>query len=92
MKVLQSLRKRTKTGVSVWCFCYDAEMKLHYAVGGEDVKVIKAVDRQHLRTIFNSFLSYGYSPKLPQKKQMLVADPWKSQLPLEDQLALAELA
>ena len=91
MKVLSSLRKRTKTGVSVWCFCYDAEMRLHYAVGGEDLKVIPAKDRKHLRELFNNFLGYGYTAKLPKPKQQLVADPWESQLPLQEQLALAEL-
>jgi len=92
MKVLASLRKRTKTGVSVWCFCFDPEMKLHYAVGGEDLKVIPATDRKHLRAIHQNFLAYGYTAKLPKpKKQLLVADPWASQLPLEEQLALGAL-
>ena len=92
MKVLSSLRKATKTGVSVWCFCYDAEMRLHYAVGGEDPKVIPAKDRKHLRAIYDNFRAYGYTAKLPKpKKQLLVADPWASQLPLEEQLALGAL-
>ena len=97
MKVLSSLRKRTANGVSVWCFCYDAEMQRHYAVGGEDLRVIAAIDRKHLKQIFNNFLSYGYTRKLakpkaaPKKQKMLVADPWASQLPLDEQLALANL-
>jgi len=90
MKVLSSLRKRTKTGVSVWCFCYDAEMKQHYAVGGEDLKVIPATDRKHLRALHQNFLGYGYTAKLP-KKQLLVADPWESSLPLDLQLELGAL-
>ena len=96
MKVLTSLRKRTKSGVSTWTFCIDHEMKVCYAVGGEDLKVIKAVDRVHLRTIYNNFLNYGYTRKLPplpvEKKELLVADPWESELPLHLQYELAELS
>ena len=91
MKVLASLRKQTKTGVSTWTFIHDAEMKVFYAVGGEDLKVIPANDRKHLRQIFNNFLGYGYTRKLSNKKQMLVADPWESQLPLQLQNELAAL-
>ena len=91
MKVLASLRKQTKTGVSTWTFIHDAEMKVFYAVGGEDLKVIPANDRKHLRQIFNSFLGYGYTRKLSTKKQLLVADPWESQLPLQLQNELAAL-
>ncbi len=91
MKVLSSLRKRTKTGVSVWCFCYDAEMRVHYAVGGEDLKVIPANDRKHLKELYNNFLGYGFTAKLPKPKQQLVADPWESQLPLQLQHELAAL-
>ena len=91
MKVLSSLRKLTRTGVSVWCFCYDAEMKQHYAVGGESLKVIPAKDRKALKELYNNFLGYGYTAKLPKPKQQLIADPWASQLPLNEQLALANL-
>ena len=91
MKILASLRKQTKTGVSTWTFIHDAEMKVFYAVGGEDLKVIPANDRKHLRQIFNNFLGYGYTRKLSNKKQMLVADPWESQLPLQLQNELAAL-
>ena len=91
MKVLASLRKQTKTGVSTWTFIHDAEMKVFYAVGGEDLKVIPANDRKHLRQIFNNFLGYGYTRKLSNKKQLLVADPWESQLPLQLQNELAAL-
>ena len=95
MKVLASLRKSTKTGVSTWTFIHDAEMKVFYAVGGENLKVIPATDRKHLREIFDNFVSYGYSrklaPKKQPKKQQLVADPWASELPLNMQLELAAL-
>ena len=91
MKVLSSLRKLTKTGVSVWCFCYDAEMRVNYAIGGEDLKVIRVKDRKALRELYNNFLGYGYTAKLPKPKQQLVADPWESQLPLQLQHELAAL-
>ena len=97
MNVLSSLRKRTKTGVSVWCFCHDAEMGINYAVGGEDLKVIRVENRRALKELYNTFLGYGYTRKLPKpkpakKQKMLVADPWASQLPLQEQLALGALA
>lgn len=66
MKVLASLRKRTKGGVSTWTFCVDNEMKVCYAVGGEDLRVIPAKDRKHLRAIFQNFMSYGYTRRLPK--------------------------
>ena len=100
MRVLASLRKATKSGVSTWTFVHDAEMKVFYAVGGEDLKVIPANDRKHLRQIFDNFVRYGYTRKLAKKqpakpvkvnKQLLVADPWTSELPLQMQLELASL-
>lgn len=69
MQVLASLRKRTKSGVSTWTFISDNEMKVCYAVGGEDLKVIRATDRKHLRTIFQNFLTYGYTRKLPKLEE-----------------------
>ena len=66
MQVLASLRKRTKTGVSTWTFIVDNEMKVCYAVGGEDLKVIRANDRKHLCAIYQNFISYGYTRKLPK--------------------------
>ena len=93
MQVIASLRKRTRSGISVWNFCFDKEMNAHYAVGGEDLKVIRADDRKHLRTIYNNFKRYGYASKLPAiKKQQIIADPWSSQLPLDMQLELDALA
>ena len=79
MQVLSSLRKRTKTGVSTWTFIHDREMKVFYAVGGEDLKVIPANDREHLRSIYNNFVSYGYTRKLIVEKsvdkQQFIDDP-----------------
>ena len=91
MQVIASLRRRTKSGISTWNFCYEAETNQHFAVGGENLKVITCEDRAHLRTVFNNFKRYGYKTELP-KKQMLVADPWQSELPLDMQHQLAALA
>jgi len=96
MQVLSSLRKRTKTGVSTWTFIHDREMKVFYAVGGEDLKVIPANDREHLRSIYNNFVSYGYTRKLPVEKsvdkQLFIDDPWSSELPAKLQMQLEALS
>ena len=96
MQVLSSLRKRTKTGVSTWTFIHDREMKVFYAVGGEDLKVIPANDREHLRSIYNNFVSYGYTRKLIVEKsvdkQQFIDDPWSSQLPAKMQMELEALS
>ena len=93
MQIIASLRKRTKSGISVWNFCFDKEMNAYYAVGGEDLKVIRADDRKHLRTIYTNFKRYGYASKLPAiKKQQLISDPWDSVLPVDMQLQLDALA
>ena len=93
MQVLASLRKRTKTGVSTWTFIIDNEMKVCYAVGGEDLKVIRATDRKHLRQIYNKFQSYGYTRKLSAapKKEQYISDPWASSLTPELQQELEAL-
>ena len=90
MKVLASLRKQTKSGISTWTFIHDAEMRVHYAVGGTDLKVIPAKDRKHLRQIFDNFVRYGYSRKLAKKQ--VINDPWKSELPAQMQMELEVLA
>ena len=94
MQVLASLRKRTKTGISTWTFIVDNEMKLCYAVGGEDLKVIRATDRKHLRQIYTKFQSYGYTRKLsaPPKKEQYISDPWSSELPAKMQMELEQLS
>ena len=96
MKVLASLRKQTKSGISTWTFIHDAEMKVFYAVGGENLKVIPANNKDHLYEIYDNFVGYGYTRKLTNppapKKQMAIEDPWQSQLPTELQLKLAALS
>lgn len=95
MQVLSSLRRRTKSGISVWHFCRVAETDQYFAVGGDDMKVISATDRKHLRQIYENFKRYGYASKLrpiKAKKSAPIADPWESTLPLDLQLQLDSLA
>ena len=92
MKVLASLRKQTRQGISTWTFIHDTEMKVFYAVGGKDLKVIPAKDRAHLRQIFDNFVRYGYSRKLVKKQPVVINDPWKSTLPADMQMELEMLA
>ena len=91
MQIIASLRKRTKSGVSVWQFCYDKEMDAHFAVGGEDLKVIRANDRKHLRTIYTNFKRYGYAEKLAPKR-VYINDPWSSEMPAGMQMQLEALS
>ncbi len=91
MKIIASLRRRTKSGISVWNFCYCEETKQHFAVGGENLKVIAATDRKHLRLIYNNFRKYGYAEKLAPKK-VFINDPWSSDLPINMQMELEALA
>ena len=95
MQLLASLRRRTKTGVSVWHFCHVRETNQYFAVGGDDMKVISATDRKHLRQVYENFKRYGYTSKLrpiKAKKSAPIADPWESELPLDLQLQLDSFA
>jgi hypothetical protein len=95
MQVLSSLRRRTKTGVSVWHFCHISETDQYFAVGGDDMKSIPCTDRKHLRQVYENFKRYGYASKLRPiraKKSAPIADPWDSKLPLDLQLQLDALA
>jgi hypothetical protein len=90
--VTATLYKRQKDqSVSTWNFMIISESDQFYAIGGDNLKVIAATDRKHLRAIYNSFLRYGYSSKLPTKQQV-ISDPWESVLPLQEQLLLDSLA
>ena len=92
MQVLATLYKRTKDGnLSAWNFCVVEETQQCFAIGGGDLKVISALDKKHLRNIYQSFIRYGYKTEVPAKK-MLISDPWESQLPLEEQLLLDSLS
>lgn len=91
MKVLSELKKATKTGISVWTFCYVEDTNSFFAVGGDQMKTIVADDRTHLRQIYNNFVKYGYKTKLP-KKQAFISDPWDSLLPINMQQELELLS
>ena len=90
MQVIASLRRRTKSGISVWHFCYDKELNRHFAVGGDNLEVKSAASRKHLRQMYDNFKRYGYRKELPPipRKSALIADPWESVLPLDLQLQL----
>ena len=93
MQVLSSLRRRTKSGISVWHFCYDKETNRFFAVGGADLEVKPAASRKHLRQMHENFKRYGYrkdlpAPKKAAKAKAFIADPWDSMLPLDAQLQL----
>lgn len=97
MQVIASLRRRTKSGISVWHFCYDKELDRHFAVGGDNLEVKSAASRKHLRQMYDNFKRYGYRkdlpPVKPAKKAMApIADPWDSLLPLDLQLQLDAVA
>jgi len=94
MNIIASLRKNTKQGVSTWTFVVDNEMKVCYAVGGLDLKVIPATDRNHLRAIYQKFMTYGYTRKLSAapKKEQYISDPWSSELPAAMQQELEALS
>ena len=92
MQVLATLYKRQKDdSISAWNFCVVAETQQCFAIGGGDLKVISAMDKKHLRNIYQSFVRYGYKAEVPAKK-VLISDPWESELPLKEQLLLDSLA
>ena len=92
MQVLATLYKRQKDdSISAWNFVVVAETQQCFAIGGGDLKVISAMDKKHLRNIYQSFVRYGYKTEVPAKK-MLISDPWESELPLKEQLLLDSLA
>ena len=97
MQVIASLRRRTKSGVSVWHFCYDKETNRHFAVGGDNLEVKPAASRKALRAMHDNFKRYGYRKELPaikpiKQRMAPIADPWESTLPLDLQLELHALA
>ena len=92
MQVISSLRKRTRDGISVWHFCYDAEVNAHFAINSANLKSIPATDRKHLRQIFDNFKRYGFKKELPALKKQYISDPWASSLPAPMQMELESLA
>ena len=92
MNIISSLRKYVKSGISVWHFCYDPETKTHFAINTATLKSIPATDRKHLRQIFDNFKRYGFAKDLPSKKQVVINDPWLSDLTPSLQMELESLA
>ena len=45
---IATLRRRTKTGISVWHFCHDKELDRYFAVGGEKLEEVLGHRREHL--------------------------------------------
>ncbi len=93
MQVLASLRRRTKSGVSVWHFCYEQETDRYFAVGGDHLEVKSATSRKALRAMHDNFKRYGYRKELPpvnsaKKAMPLIGDPWDSVLPVSLQQQL----
>ena len=66
MQILASLRRRTKSGISVWHFCRVAETDQYMAVGGDTMKVIPCTDRGTCVGVREFKANYGYA-KLPAK-------------------------
>ena len=91
MKIISSLRKYIKSGVSVWHFCYDDETKTHFAINTATLKSIPATDRKHLRQIFDNFKRYGFKKELPSRKPY-ISDPWESELTPSLQMELEALS
>lgn len=98
MQTLAIVSKSTKQGLSVWRFV-STDNGEYFAFGGckPACKAFKTLAQ--MRACYKQWLRYGYEPGLPSetvapkpvKKQLLVADPWESQLPLPLQLELASL-
>ena len=92
MKTFQ-LHKQTKAGISTWYFIVNDATQQYIAVGGDNNRMKVAKSAAELKAMYRLFKSYGYSKQMPSlKKEVLVADPWASELPLQEQMALQALA
>ena len=69
MKVLASVSKSTKSGVSTWHFCQSGST--HFAIN-DDLKVIKCKTMDELRGMFKKYASYGYKTVQPVAKPVKV--------------------
>ena len=96
MRPLATLSMTTKLGhSSTWHFaqCSDG----FYAFGGCHRAIVKRFTSvKQLRTLYRKYLGYGYTPQgTPDAafaRTMVIADPWKSELPVRMQLELEALA
>ena len=75
MKVVSTLYKQTRKGLSVWRFCYDEELNAHFAIGGDRMQLKPAKSLKHLREMHTNYRRYGFSMNKPVAKQP-IADPW----------------
>lgn len=69
MKVLASVSKSTKKGVSTWHFCQTGSA--HFAIN-DDLKVIKCDDMTDLRGLYKKYAGYGYKAVQPVAKPVKV--------------------
>lgn len=60
MKVLATLSKNTKAGISTWDFIQDDDG--HCSAVKREPQVKEAKDTQDLRSLYASFLKYGFTP------------------------------
>ena len=60
MKVLTSVSKATKTGVSTWDFVQQDDGK--FAAIKREPQTKEAQSKEDLRTLYSSFLKYGFTP------------------------------
>ena len=60
MKVLATLSKTTKAGVSTWDFVQQDDGK--FAAVKREPQVKDAKDNSDLRSLYSSFLKYGFTP------------------------------
>ncbi len=60
MKVLSTVTKATKTGVSTWDFVQQDDGK--FAAIKREPQTKEAQSKEDLRTLYSSFLKYGFTP------------------------------
>lgn len=94
MRSLATLSMVTKLGHnSTWHFCQCADG--FFAFGGCHRPLVKKFTTvKELRTLYKNYLSYGYKPSFVDEaftRTVIISDPWESQLPLSEQLALDAL-
>ncbi len=60
MQVLSTVTKATKTGVSTWDFVQQDDGK--FAAIKREPQTKEAQSKEDLRTLYSSFLKYGFTP------------------------------
>jgi len=96
MKVLCTLSKSTKRGLSVFTFVKN-DAGQFWMFGGCSPKAIQFDSLQALNAAVTQWRRYGFvfgakgSPK-PAPKKQFVSDPWESSLPAKMQMELEALS